>query len=85
MEVQRIALLDREGLADPVVGVAKGNLLAASRSDEHPGTHDIEAIGLEARDQRPEVGQDAFEGFDANRLEVGPQDFRCFARELAVG
>ena len=80
----RIALRHQEGLADAVGRLGELNLLAALRIDEHARGDDVEAAGLQARNQRSELGQHAVDLRDAHLGEHRPHDFWRFAGELAV-
>ena len=79
-----IALLHQHRLADAVGGFGERDLGAALRIDEHAGGDDVEAAGLQARDERAEFGEHAVDLRDAHLGEHRLGDFRRFAGELAV-
>jgi hypothetical protein len=64
-----IAFRHQEGLADAVGGLGELDLLAARRIDEHAGSDDVETAGLQAGDQRAELGEHAVDLGDADLVE----------------
>ena len=72
-------------LADAVGRLGEGDLLAAGRVHEHAGGDDVEAAGLEAGDQRAELGQHAVDLGDAHLGEHGLGHLGRLAGQLALG
>ena len=85
LDALRVAGGHQHCLADAVGGLGEGDLLAARRVDEHAGGDDVEAAGLEARDQRAELGQDAVDLGDAHLGEHRLRHLRRLAGQLARG
>ena len=83
-EALGVARGDQEGLADAVGRLGELHLLAALRVDEHAGGDDVEAAGLQAGDQRAELGQHAVDLVDAHLGEHRLDDLGRLAGELAV-
>src|SRR3546814_1504706 len=54
LEGLRVAFLHQKGLADAVGRLREGHFLAARRGDEHAGGDDVEAAGLQPRDEGAE-------------------------------